>query len=1040
MIQRVRFPITFRSPLNRSESDIKSDSRRVDRIFCSCLRGLCLGGLLLLPVATNAAPITVSFPYVGTDLFGLQQITLSFQIDQSGTISLDASTDSGNAAFQAAVDAWDNPAISSTTNQELFGASFSLVSATASATGETITLFENDSGVLAIQGQNSGRIDGGGLPTPKPEALTWLVQNVTHPVYLELLSFDYGNAHPNGQLIVTSTGGSTTYDLPGSSTTGSVDVTADNHRFHANQSIAFSVDNSITEGAGLAGFTFEIQTVSPDVAELTPDGDASNGAFITTTYQGQQVWETTDTRDQLYFDVPNGFEFTPGFPVYVLIEYVDSGVGRLLVEYDSIETELYKDSEVHARSSRVNTGEIVTSYQMLEFPRLDNRQSSDTDFRIVLLSAEVDPNPLQIARVQISNVPFDDERFQYALSRPWLTPYQGEVFDLVTTNTLSGKVMAGYQGWFHVPNDYEDEGWGHWGRDRYGPPTEEWMTIDMWPYLNEYEPDVVHPVGDILHEDGRPAYVFSSNDSSVVDRHFRWMRQHGIDGVYLQRFITENSGRFDFVLNNVMEAASKEGRVWALEYDISSLTLDEDEAFNLITADWTYLVNECGILNDPRYLYENGKPVLFIWGFSVRDHSLTLANRILDWFGTQNLYLIGGVGNQWLNQTEWYGHYQKYDQLLAWQESSLNDLNAQKTQLDSWNMKILPHVWPGFSWHHLKELQYPTQYTARNGGQFYWDRIRNAINCGADQIFLGMYDEYDEGTAIIPMSDRHPNIANDGNTTWGHYIDNEGLDPFYYMLLSGATREVLNGQRSLTTTVPSANTLTPQSYGGRAYSSYLQAVNVENGVQYVVNGDGETTASTLDGYPCRINILGDSYFYFDIDDGLVSSNAEGQAVTIEIEYHDSFADARLRLQYDSTSAPYKDHPTAIDVVNDGNWKIQRWNVEDGFFGGSQNAGADFRISVGSNKQAAIRRVTLYFPDNTVSAQVNGDLKLEMDNNRLRWSEEVDALGWRLFSTDDLDNGTWQEVSPITFTGGEVEATVTPSEDKEFFRLRRIDEQ
>lgn len=69
------------------------------------------------------------------------------------------------------------------------------------------------------------------------------------------------------------------------------------------------------------------------------------------------------------------------------------------------------------------------------------------------------------------------------------------------------------------------------------------------------------------------------------------------------------------------------------------------------------------------------------------------------------------------------------------------------------------HVKPGFSWANLKHL--PTgddsvAFTPREGGDFYWRQLESAANSGVERLFVGMFDEYDEGTAIMPMSDDTP--------------------------------------------------------------------------------------------------------------------------------------------------------------------------------------------------------------------------------------------------------------------------------------------
>ena len=84
-----------------------------------------------------------------------------------------------------------------------------------------------------------------------------------------------------------------------------------------------------------------------------------------------------------------------------------------------------------------------------------------------------------------------------------------------------GLVMAGYQGWFH------NNGKGVMY------PDENRIHIDMWPDVSEYEH--TYPTG-LKMADGSTARFFCSDDEQTVATHFRWMREYGLDGVFLQRF------------------------------------------------------------------------------------------------------------------------------------------------------------------------------------------------------------------------------------------------------------------------------------------------------------------------------------------------------------------------------------------------------------------------------------------------------------------------------------------------------------------------
>lgn len=1016
----------------------------LERLFSSRLRVFAVKktcvAIAVALAASAAADVSVTFlnstlPQSTTNELGT--VTLLFSVDGSGNVTLDASTTRGEQIIIDAVNAWDGP-VGTISYTGAFNDDFSLTFNDVGGSGLKLT--DNGGGGLGVGGQNAWRVDRPGI-----EFVT--VDAAIPDGMLRLKSVSWNHrSNSTVNMLLTEPGGSHTNSLgalDGTWHLGGADIL-----IHGGQQFVFgNIDlGALNDGYAVAGLSFDITdgSLPPEFADLTPDV-YSGGSYYNSTVDGKPVWITDNSNYQLYFDVPDTFNFIPGQPVYVRIEYLDEGTGRLFAEYDSTlvtadgENVKYINSETHSRSSRMNGGGFVYNYQQFKYPLFDERQNGGNDFRFKLQRS--DGTPLTVASVQISTQPYNDEMFLFALSEPWLEPYGGEVHDFVDNQTLVGKVMTGYQGWFGAPNDVMDSGWNHWGRDSNDEPDESWMTIDAWPYLDDYNTDDLYKAGDLKHQDGRPAYLFSSRDPETVQRHFKWMRKHGIDGAYLQYFVNAKrsgaNGGKKFVLNNVMEAASKEGRIWALEYDVSGLSTDLNEAMNIMTNDWNWMVNEAKITEDPRYAHEDGKPVLFIWGFPVesRGFSVALADAVLDWFATQNLYLI--CGTRWRTEPEWQAHFQKYDQLLIWMERDLGTLTSRKATLNDWGMKILPHAWAGFSWHNLKMYDYPKSYTPRGGGTFYWDKLYNAVAVGADQIFLGMFDEYDEGTHIMPMQDNHPNIYSEGTNSWGHYIDNEGYDPFWYLQLSEAAREMLNGQRPLSATLPLESELTPTAYGGDDATAYLATNDVVAGLLHKLGGDGETVGTFIDGYDCRTNGPDPQvahYFYFDIDDAVCFANAASQAATIEVEFYDAYPGTRLRLQYDGVSASYTQHPDLIDPPDSGGWKIARWNVADGYFGNRQNNVSDFRIAPFKGEVAAIRRVSVFFPEEKGRPVAEG--VMQMVEGGLEYSELHDAVGWRLTTTDNLLSNSWQEVKDVTFIDGTVRHEPATTHSAGFYRLER----
>ena len=127
----------------------------------------------------------------------------------------------------------------------------------------------------------------------------------------------------------------------------------------------------------------------------------------------------------------------------------------------------------------------------------------------------------------------------------------------IDATSLHRKVLCGYQGWFRCPGDPADEGWRHWSRDprRITPET---LTFEMWPDMTEATSEEMYPAPGFTHPDGSQAHLFSSAHPLTVRRHFDWMEQYGIDGVFVQRFLVE-LGRpsLDLVLVSLARSSAR---------------------------------------------------------------------------------------------------------------------------------------------------------------------------------------------------------------------------------------------------------------------------------------------------------------------------------------------------------------------------------------------------------------------------------------------------------------------------------------------------
>ncbi|MDT8432122.1 MAG: hypothetical protein RQ746_11425, partial [Bacteroidales bacterium] len=167
---------------------------------------------------------------------------------------------------------------------------------------------------------------------------------------------------------------------------------------------------------------------------------------------------------------------------------------------------------------------------------------------------------------------------------------------VVDNSTLDGKVMFGYQGWFNHPDDGAGLGWVHWG-NFYEPLR---STVDMYPDMREYGQDEKYDA-HLTFPDGSMAPVFSSFNRNTVVRHMKWVRDYNLDGVFLQRFISNADSQKgmdhkDTVTTHVMEGCEKYGRVFAIMYDGVANRVED------MQADWKHLVDDIGVTNSDRYL------------------------------------------------------------------------------------------------------------------------------------------------------------------------------------------------------------------------------------------------------------------------------------------------------------------------------------------------------------------------------------------------------------------------------------------------------
>ncbi len=387
----------------------------------------------------------------------------------------------------------------------------------------------------------------------------------------------------------------------------------------------------------------------------------------------------------------------------------------------------------------------------------------------------------------------------------------------VDFNTLDGKVMFGYQGWFLHPDDGSVYAkWRHWGGTMSSP---EELTVDMFPDFREYEADELYPTGGFTYEDGRPAKVYSAYTKKTVVRHMKWLRDYGLDGVFLQRFVTNVTGdeklrrSRDTVTANVMEGCEKYGRTFVNMWDLSSFTPGK---MNLIINDWKHLVDDLKITDSPNYLHHRGKPLVAIWGFTVRDEFPESDLQVLlDFFNsesTEEKYrasVMLGVDHDFHQRSNWLDELAQADVISPWavgrfsnDEGQENFMNAHVLPGQDWcdqnNVDFLPVIWPGFSWYNLKDG--PKNARPRRGGNFFWTQANRVISGNAKSIYIAMFDEVDESTAMYKLAENDEQTPDQG---YWLALDADGYDlpSDWYLRCAKLATEIVRGNSNNSTSL-----------------------------------------------------------------------------------------------------------------------------------------------------------------------------------------------------------------------------------------------
>ena len=379
-------------------------------------------------------------------------------------------------------------------------------------------------------------------------------------------------------------------------------------------------------------------------------------------------------------------------------------------------------------------------------------------------------------------------------------------------NSIDGKILAGYQGWFNAEGDASGLGWKHYSNNKGFKPGN--INIDFWPELTEYSKNYTYKT-PFKHSDSKTASLFSSVDYKTISLHFKWMKEYGIDGVFVQRFsvaLTKEKKRkknLFKVFDNCFKSAKEHDRVISLMYDLTGSK--SKNVVEVIKNDWKKLVKKYE-LNDPKnpnILTFKDKPVVSIWGVGFRDnreYSLEDIKELINFFKNDPTYggcaVLLGVPTGWrtlsrdaTTDTQLHDIIKSADIVHPWTPGRYYDLASadlhkntiieDKKWCDENELLYMPVVFPGFSWSNQKRDPKLFNQIPRLNGDFLWRQFYNTISSDVKTIYVAMFDEMDEGTCIFKIDNNPP----EGGKS--KFLTYEGLPSDYYLWLTGIAGKML---------------------------------------------------------------------------------------------------------------------------------------------------------------------------------------------------------------------------------------------------------
>ncbi|MGD2090999.1 MAG: DUF4214 domain-containing protein [Candidatus Aminicenantes bacterium] len=406
------------------------------------------------------------------------------------------------------------------------------------------------------------------------------------------------------------------------------------------------------------------------------------------------------------------------------------------------------------------------------------------------------------------------------------------------SNNFKELVMAGYQGWFATPANNIIKRWYHWCK-RDEPKPGGFTSFELYPDLSQYQAGDLYQTGYADLHGGGQSLLYDSDGDGVVGLHFQWMKEYGLDGIALQRFVGSLNNRKlrnwrNSTATRVRNFSGTTGKSFYIMYDITGY---KKKLVKTILKDVKKILKkELNLLDSPGYARQKGQPVIAIWGLGFthipveKEEAIRLIRELKESHGC---YVVGGVPYRWRlgekdSKPGWLEVYKLFDMLIPWSVGRYHHIHEVDEHCERFwkpdkvfcaaeNIDLQRVIYPGFAWSNLKEsierekekafsrhltapADAPQNEVKRLAGKFFWRQAYHVASLGTG-AFIAMFDEFDEGTAIVKAAKNRAGIP---SNQYFLTLDADGtsLASDFYLRLAAEAAKMIKGIRPLSEEVP----------------------------------------------------------------------------------------------------------------------------------------------------------------------------------------------------------------------------------------------